>query len=301
MAILNNVVLVGATGNLGPHILKNLKDASDITVRVLARPTSSILKNPPEGITIITADFNSNNSLVKALTGVDAVIFSTGMGGFLAQRAFLDAAIEAGVKRFIPSEFGSDLENPKAASMAVYSEKVQVRKEIKERAARGDITWSAISNGPFLDWGLKTGFLGINAKTNTATLFDGGNRYLSFTTLNDVGKAVVGILRNPEETKNKLLYVQSIRTTAEKILGVVEKTVGSKFNTSIVSTEELEKKAADKISNGDFSGFVDQIIRVVYGEEYGGDFEGRISNELLGVKQLNEVELEVVVQEAIKG
>lgn len=77
-----------------------------------------------------------------------------GAPGVAAQKQVIDAAVEAGVKRFIPSEFGSDLDNPKSAGLAVFAGKVVVRKQLEQLAAQGRITWSAITPGAFLDWGL---------------------------------------------------------------------------------------------------------------------------------------------------
>lgn len=301
MAILKNVVLVGATGNLGPHLLQQLNAAPDINARVLARPTSAILKNPPKDVSIITADFDSKDSLAEALKGVDAIVFSTGVGGFLAQKTFLDAAIAAGVKRFIPSEFGSDYNNVNAQKMAVFGEKMEARKAIVERADRGEITWTALSNGPFLEWCINNGFLGVNAKDKTAILYDGGKNYFSCSSFPDIGKAVVGILRHPEETKNKVVYMQSYRLTIQKLVEVVEKIIGAKLTKSEKSTVELEREAGEKIAQGDFSALYDQVRRVIFGEGFGSDFQGRTSNELLGVKELTDAELEEIVKEAIKG
>ncbi len=48
-------------------------------------------------------------SLKKAFTGVDVVVSTVNGGGFAVQENLLTAAKEAGVKRFVPSEFGVDI------------------------------------------------------------------------------------------------------------------------------------------------------------------------------------------------
>jgi hypothetical protein len=94
------------------------------------------------------------------LKGQDAVVSAVGAEGFLGQSILFDACIAAGVKRFLPSEFGSDLSNPKAASLPVFGYKLATRKYIEEKVKAGaDITYTYVINAPFLDWGLETGFL----------------------------------------------------------------------------------------------------------------------------------------------
>lgn len=75
------------------------------------------------------------------------------MNALQGQQLLIDAAIAASVKRFIPAEFGSDTLG-KSGELAVFGGKVASRKYLEEKAAEGKITWTAIANGPFLDWGM---------------------------------------------------------------------------------------------------------------------------------------------------
>ena len=68
------------------------------------------------------------------------------------QRAIIDAAIKAGVKRFVPSEFGSDTLNEKA--MALLPQYFKGKKDtvdyLKTKEKEG-LTWSAFVTGPFFE------------------------------------------------------------------------------------------------------------------------------------------------------
>lgn len=66
------------------------------------------------------------------------------------QQIIIDAAINAGVKRFIPSEFGADTLG-KAGELAIFQGKSEIRKYLEKKAAEGKITWTGIANGPALD------------------------------------------------------------------------------------------------------------------------------------------------------
>jgi hypothetical protein len=70
----------------------------------------------------------------------------------------IDAAIEAGVKRLVPSEYSSNLEaKAKDINLENVKEKLRIRKYVEEVAAAGKIEWSSINNGPFLDMSIKYG------------------------------------------------------------------------------------------------------------------------------------------------
>ena len=116
-----------------------------------------------------------------------------------------------------------------------------------------------------------------------------------------MAKSVVGILHHPEETKNKLVYIHSAAISQKDLVAASEKVLGGgvQLETSEASTEEIEKTGNAKIASGDLSGFIDLLVRGVWGEGYGNDYTGRDSNELFGIKQLTKDEVEDVVKAAL--
>lgn len=94
-----------ASGNLGKGILPHLLAASSLNITLLARSTSSA--QFPAGAKVIRSEF-SLASLTEVLKGQDAVISLMPIPAAGEQVTVIEAAIAAGVKRFIPSEFGSD-------------------------------------------------------------------------------------------------------------------------------------------------------------------------------------------------
>jgi hypothetical protein len=114
----------------------------------------------PPSVNVLTVDYSSVASLTAAFQGQDAVVSTVGSGGLLGQSVLFDAAVAAGVKRFLPSEFGSDLSDSKTASLPVFGHKIAIRNYIEEKVKAGaKITYTYVINGPFLDWGLEVGFL----------------------------------------------------------------------------------------------------------------------------------------------
>jgi uncharacterized protein YbjT (DUF2867 family) len=143
-----NVALIGAGGNLGPSILSEFLK-SDFSVTVLSREESKATF--PSGVQVVKTDY-SPESLAKAFKGQDAVISIVGNDGFADQTKIIDAAASAGVKRFIPSEFGSDTENSEVrAIVPIFNGKKQVVDYLKTKES-DTFSWSALITGPFFDW-----------------------------------------------------------------------------------------------------------------------------------------------------
>lgn len=160
-------------------------------------------------------------------------------------------------------------------------------------AAKGNVTYNLIFNGPILDWGLMVGFL-IDAKGKKAELYDGGDRRFSATTGASIGKAVVQSLVHADKTKNRAVYVHDAVVTQNQLIALAKKLgqTGS-WETKVVETEKLEQSAyveLGKLSKGEEAdpGWVFSFIkRAVWGDGFGGEFK-KTDNEILGVKGLSE-------------
>lgn len=156
-------------------------------------------------------------------------------------------------------------------------------------------------NGPFLDWGISVGFV-LSAKEKSVTLYDGGNRTFSTTTLPDIGRAVVGVLKHPEETKNRAVYIQSYATTLKSLASIAKKALGSEgWTEKVASVDDIVAGAWEELKKAQPNPdkFALQfIIASIWGEGYGSNFEAyhKLDNELLGIKQLTQHELEQLIK-----
>ncbi|KAI8625796.1 NAD(P)-binding protein [Xylariaceae sp. FL1651] len=299
MSNITKVALAGATGNLGPTILDQLLKAG-FQVTALTRQSSN--HKFPESVTVKAVDYDSVESLTDALQGQDAVISTLGAMALSKQLHLVEAAVKANVKRFIPSEFGSDTTNPKTAKLPVFADKIVVQEALKKEASKGSITYTIIRTGPFFDWGMEFGLV-LNVKEKIATLYDGGERPFSTTTLETIGKAVAGVLKNPEATKNRAVSVHDTAPTMKQLKAVAEKVTGTAWQGKEVSIENDVLPAAWaelKKENPDENKFVIPFIcAAIFGEGYGGYFE-KVDNEILGLKEMTEAEVEAVVAKATK-
>jgi len=148
---IKNVLFIGAGGHLGPSILSAFIADPNFTISILSRQSSK--STFPSNLKVFrVGDDYPDSEVLEAFKGQDAIISTIQTASVVLQKRFIDLAIKARVKRFIPSEFGSDTLNEKA--VAVIPQFFKGKKEtvvyLKEKEKEG-LTWSAFVTGPFLD------------------------------------------------------------------------------------------------------------------------------------------------------
>ncbi|KAI8294177.1 Bifunctional pinoresinol-lariciresinol reductase 2 [Colletotrichum sp. SAR11_240] len=163
-------------------------------------------------------DYNDEKSLVKALAGQDAVVSALSREAIPLQIPLIDAAATAGVKRFIPSEFGSNLQDPQIRKFPNYEHKVQVEEYLEQKARSHGITYTYIYNNVFIDLSIETGVV-LDLKERKARLYNGGERAVSMITMPTAARAVVAVLKHSEETKNRPVYIHEGLMSQKQILG----------------------------------------------------------------------------------
>jgi len=282
MSAIKNVAIIGAGGNLGPAVVKALVDAG-FNVTALSRigSTSSI----PSGIQVHKTDYDSPTSLAEAFKGQDAVVSTIATGALAQQQKIIDAAVKAGVKKFIPSEFGINTQNISGGVAKILGTKVQIQEQLKKAAAENShFSWTGVSTSLFFDWGIKVGFLGYSIPTKTATIFDSGNEPFTGTNLATIGLAVASILKHPEETANRYLDIASFVTTQNAILSILEEETGTKWTVVKKDTGESLKTADEKLAKGDYSAFGDYLKFYLH-KDGGGQSppESKLANKELGL------------------
>lgn len=289
-----------ANGALGTVVFDQLvKGGFEVTA--LVRSAGKI-PNLPASAKEAVVDFTSHDSLVAALKGQDAVVSALGSqpGAADSQKALAKASADSGVQRFIPSDFGSNLDNAEVRKLAVFKDKLELRGLLVSLAKEGKLTWTSVYNNAFLDWGLEHKFI-LDPVEGKATLWDGGEHPISLTRLAAVGQAVVGVLKHPEETKNRVVKVQEAAVPLKKLVEIAkEYTPGKQWTVVESSTEDVVKKSNEALSKGIFEVwvFVTLIFRAAFSNVTDAHFV-KNDNELLGIRELSEAELKAVVKETL--
>ncbi|KAH7129446.1 hypothetical protein B0J13DRAFT_564088 [Dactylonectria estremocensis] len=288
-SLIKNVAIIGAGGNVGKSTIKALL-AEDFVVTGLTRDSSKAVL--PQGVRQIKTDY-SRESLLSALSGQDAVVSTVGSvvpGEALAfQKTIIDVAVAAGVRVFIPSEYGIDTSDPTAATYIPFlKDKIDSLNYLKTKEDK--ISWTAIISGGMFDWGLNIpGFGGWNVQARTATIFDGGDIPFEATNLDQVGRAIAKSLKNHDLTKNQYVYVNSFTVTQNDVLKALEKATGASFEVSHETVDGLWQDGATQVKDGNPFGVLSMIAGSVYGKGGLANFSATkgLWNEKLGLPQEN--------------
>ncbi|OOF90068.1 hypothetical protein ASPCADRAFT_135470 [Aspergillus carbonarius ITEM 5010] len=279
------ITLIGATGSIGKIILNALVSHPNFTVTILSRHSTATTF--PSGITVHKTDY-SPASLETLLRGQDVVISAIGVGGFTEQQKFIDAAIRAGVKRFIPSEFSSSSQDDEVLKiLPLFQQKRDVINYLKEKETDG-LSWTGIATSGLFDWGLTAGFLGFDLNKHSALIWDGGVTRFTLTNEKQLGEAVVAVILRPEETKNRFVYVASVELTQKEILETLEDVTGVKWTVMETTTETQISEGFAKLGAGNIEGAFALVRATAFGNTPGLKVnyvrDEELANGLLGLK-----------------
>lgn len=242
---------------------------------------------------------------MAALKGQDAVVSTVGIEALPAQDILVEAAVAAGVKRFLPSDFGSNISIPKTAALPIFKSKVAIHEKLREAsAATPTFTYTLVCSGAFLDWGLEHNFL-LNWEETKPKLFDGGKNIFSATSLDSIGQAVVGVLSHPDETKNRFVQIKDIDISQSQLLDIAKKVDPAKewHDPIHIDTADLERSSNESLAKGQISMpvMVGYIFRAIFGPaEYGSHFQ-TTDNELLGLGGKDEADVEAILRKLMLG
>jgi hypothetical protein len=199
-----------------------------------------------------------------------------------------DAAVTAGVYRFIPSYFGIDMRVPGLRANPALGPKVDIQDHLEALVTAGKITYTGLSTGVLFDWALRGGFM-LNMKPGGATLvYDGGDFSASTTTHGDIVKAIATVLRKPAETENKYLLLQSAVVTQKQLLRLAaEACPGRELKMVEVDSRGPIEKSKERFANGERSpdavrGYLLEVLVA------GHHCFKYTDNELLGIKEWDE-------------
>ena len=124
------------------------------TVTALTRDASKAEAKLPSEVAVKQVDYTSVDNLKEALAGQDAVVSVLGTMAVGGQTPLADAAVAAGIKRFIPSEFGVNTRKAIGKPIGnVLSAKIKFVDYLEEKAkANPGFSWTGLSIGLFFDY-----------------------------------------------------------------------------------------------------------------------------------------------------
>ncbi|KAJ5946599.1 isoflavone reductase family protein [Penicillium verhagenii] len=297
-----NVMLMGAGGLFGTEVLSALQKEGTFNLSILSRKSSSSTFPADIKVHKIDDDYPIDQ-LTTAFKGQDALVSTLPGRPYTVHLRMIDAAIQAGVKRFIPTEYGNNTCAAAAKLVTLYAEKAKVIAYLKTQEHTG-LTWTAIHTGQFFDWGLEAGWLDYHLKERKVTIYDSGDKAWSTSTLGTASAAVVKVLLKPEQTENKPVFVASFTVSQRQVLEELEKATGEKWEVRRMSSADALKKAAELDTKDYSDGLKLLVLMLLYADDMdrGADFakDGLLWNDLLGLREENLAEVvgRVVKQQA---
>ncbi|KAI1625181.1 isoflavone reductase [Exophiala viscosa] len=258
MSDCKNVLIFGATGLVGRHIIQQILKGKNAFDRIAIFTSSDTVNSKSEeiailkdqGVEVLVGNITDENDVKKAYQGVDTVISAVGRNMIEHQVELIRLADQTpNIHRFFPSEYGTDIEHgPESSGEKPHQRKLKVRASIRSCK---NLDYTFLVTGPYAD-GDPVLYLSPNhgatitgsfdVRTKTAVLLGSGDLKIAFTTMTDVGKLLLAALTYPDVSRNKALKVKSFTTTDADLLEEFEKqTGGEKWKVSYTSIEELKR------------------------------------------------------------
>lgn len=272
------VAIAGGTSiGLGRSIVQAILQAypkGEWTPKILSRSQKqpdwfSALEHKPE---FQAVDYNDHSSLLSALRGVHtviSVILAVDGTHASSQIALLEAAVQAGCKRFAPSEWACGPKGVLKVDLLAAA-----KQPVWESCDRSGIEWTRFNVGSFMNYlGIGCGgnedgacagvdregdmpdgsgsFL-ISMVSNTAELLiknDGKAPRITMTEIGDVGKFVARALGLEKWEKDMDIVGETVRL--DEVVGIAQRVTGKRFDVQQLGRKDLEKQLEILVSEKD--------------------------------------------------
>ena len=221
--------IAGGSGDLGLRVIEALCQQG-MSVRALVRKeTSSDVCQTitQKGADIHLVDFDDPLALTAALENVRCVISTlNGLEPVMIniQGNLLNAAVKAGVPRFIPSDFSLDF----TKTIAGENRNMDIRRDFKRQLDAAPIQATSILCGAFAD--LLTGEAPIILKTFNRILYWGdANQTLNFTTREDTAHFTA--LAAMDDNAPRTLRISGDVVSANALASIMSNLTDSRYKT----------------------------------------------------------------------
>jgi nucleoside-diphosphate-sugar epimerase len=221
------ILVAGATGNLGERIINALLDRG-AEVRAVIRSGCDIEKlNKLEklGVKIFTVNMSNVEEISNACIGVFCVVSALqGLHEVIVdtQRVLLDAAIAAGVPRFIPSDYSIDFTKFPHGE----NRNLDLRRDFHKHLDKTSISATTIFNGAFAE--LLTGQMPlILFKLKRILYWGDADQRMDFTTMDDTAAFTASAALDPSTPR--ILRIAGDQVSARELTAVMSEVTGKKF------------------------------------------------------------------------
>ncbi|KAF7975619.1 hypothetical protein HWV62_9209 [Athelia sp. TMB] len=194
-----NIAVIGA-GNIGAPIAKALL-AEGANVIVVSRAESKHSKSLPSEIKVVSVSLTDVAALAALFKEhkIEVVVSTVAHEALPHQHLLADAAKEAGVKLFVPSEFGY-------STLGITEGELGIKAQFGEYIEQIGLPFTRIFNGGFISY--IPWLLGVS--TGKVQILGNGDKKATFTDIEDIAGFVAYVLTHlaPSELENKYFRIQ---------------------------------------------------------------------------------------------
>ncbi|KAF2680267.1 isoflavone reductase family protein [Lentithecium fluviatile CBS 122367] len=201
----------------------------------------------PRSVEHKTSDFTAA-SLERAFAGRDVIISTVFGADYDLQASIINAAVAAGVKGFIPHEFGHDTINTKVQRRI--SGGAERAKVIEHLRANRSIEWVAVAVGCVLDTALLAGNLGFDLEWQSSSINGSGEETFPAISLERVGVVIRRVIEHWETIKNQYIYATGVITSGNELVASLERTTASKWSIGHSEVYECVREGESRVSRG---------------------------------------------------
>ncbi|WP_002630476.1 NmrA family NAD(P)-binding protein [Cystobacter fuscus] len=221
------IAVAGATGDLGGRLASALT-RRHAQVRALVRAGTSETRKAAvraTGATPVEVDFDDAAALERACAGAACVVsVLNGLEPTIIglQSQLLDAAVAAGVPRFMPSDFSLDFTKTRPGD----NRNLDLRRSFMARVDQAPIRAHSVLNGMFTD--LLTGEAPIILRNRRRILYWGdADQLLDFTTKDDVADYTADVALDADAPR--FLRVAGASASPRDLAGIMTRLSGQRY------------------------------------------------------------------------
>lgn len=248
--------LVIGTGEVGIAMLESLyqykvTSTQQFTIGALVQPSSAGNESAPHskyaGLAIEAVDLVSKSieNLAGILRKYDTVICCSGFSiGAGMQVKITKAVLEAGVRRYVPWQFGADYDKiGRGSAQPVFDEQLDVRDLLR---AQNKTHWIIVSTGMITSFLFREDFGVIKLSEKVIHALGDWQHSLTLTSCEDIGAVTVKVLFHQREILDQVVFVSGDTVTFQEIADKMEDLFKEKFERALWDRTYLEQKLNDE-------------------------------------------------------
>ena len=258
-----NILVLGA-GELGLPVLRNLarraKDVDGARISVLLR-ASAVESDVPEkqrdvaeirdlGIEIVVGDLvtSSIDELASVFSRYDTVIGCAGYAaGINTPMKLAKAALQSGIPRYFPWQFGVDFEAiGRGSPQDIFDAQLDVRELLRSQSKT---EWVIISTGMFMSYLFEPEFGVVDLKNSAVHALGSLDTAVTLTTPDDIGVLTAEIVFFEPTIRNEIVFLAGDTVTYGEVADKLEAALGRPFSRSEWTVPFLMEELASDPQN----------------------------------------------------